>query len=326
MENLKSQREIKNFCFLIFIFAFWVFWLFNPSKAVIASEFYIESSQNEYRSGDTFIADLKIDNQKECINAIKADIKFSNDLLLALDFTKGDSVLVFWVENPFIDQDKGLISFTGGVPGGYCGGIEGDSGPGNIIGKIILKVKEKNNINSQLSEIKFLDTSEVFLNDGMGTKAKLALRGLTLRIMENAAPAIDEWQKEKSDDDTPPEPFAIEISKDPGIFEGKYFAVFSASDKQTGLDHYEIREGDGQWAQAASPYLLKDQNIKSLIEVKAVDKAGNERMADFNRLRSDDKIKINSVFGLIRVLIILSGILVFWIIIKKIIFHLADKK
>ena len=33
-----------------------------------------------------------------------------------------------------------------------------------------------------------------------------------------------------------------------------------------------------EWERAESPYLLKDQSLKSIIKVKAVDKAGNEKI------------------------------------------------
>jgi len=323
MKNSKLQREIKNFYFLIFVSAFLFFYL---PRAAVAAELYIESSKTEYHSGDTFIADLVIDNQNECINAVKADISFSNETLEALDFINGDSVLVFWVENPSVKQEQGLISFAGGVPGGYCGKVSGDSGQGNIIGKIIFKVKGKNNVNSESAEIKFLDTSEVLLNDGKGTKAGLAVRGLSLSIAGSAASVGNEWQKEISGDNIPPEKFAIEVVSDRKIFGGQYFAVFNSSDKQTGIDHYEIRENGGEWIRAESPFLLKDQSLKSLVEIKAVDKAGNERIAEFNPLKPGDKIKNNLSFGTICILIILSGAFIFWIIIKKMIRSPADRK
>lgn len=51
-----------------------------------------------------------------------------------------------------------------------------------------------------------------------------------------------------------------------------------SNDKQTGIDYYEVKEGEGNWVKTESPYLLKDQARQSVIQVKAVDKASNERI------------------------------------------------
>jgi len=73
-----------------------------------------------------------------------------------------------------------------------------------------------------------------------------------------------------------PESFKVEISQNPAIFEGKYFIVFSTTDKQSGIDYYEIKEGKKNWKIAVSPYILENQKLTSDIWVKAVDKAGNQ--------------------------------------------------
>jgi hypothetical protein len=102
-------------------------------------------------------------------------------------------------------------------------------------------------------------------------------------------------------DATPPEDFKPEISKDPAIFEGKYFLSFATADKTSGVDHYEIleepqknllgriftqnqhkteHETTQNWKVGESPYLLEDQSLKTKILVKAVDKAGNEKISE----------------------------------------------
>ena len=62
------------------------------------------------------------------------------------------------------------------------------------------------------------------------------------------------------------------------IKECGHFLIFSTTDKQTGIDCYEIKEGEKDWKKEKSPYLLEDQTLRSIIKVRAVDKAGNERI------------------------------------------------
>jgi hypothetical protein len=64
------------------------------------------------------------------------------------------------------------------------------------------------------------------------------------------------------------------------VFGGLYYIVFSTVDKQSGVDHYEVFE-NGAWEKVVSPYKLPDQSLKSEIKVKAIDKAGNERVGDY---------------------------------------------
>jgi hypothetical protein len=100
--------------------------------------------------------------------------------------------------------------------------------------------------------------------------------------------------------------------------------TFSTTDKQTGIDYYEVRETDErgnipgtreapQWTRvpANEPYVLLDQNLESLVEVRAVDKAGNERIAS---LSPDDFVPLGSrganagLIAAIGALAVLSGV------------------
>ena len=129
-------------------------------------------------------------------------------------------------------------------------------------------------------------------------------------------------------DMTPPEEFQPEIGKDPSIFEGKYFLSFATTDKTSGVDHYEIleepqrnllkriftqsrhkteHETTQNWKVGESPYLLGDQSLKTKILVKAVDKAGNEKISEIIPFKKPIPYK--------EILIILASIIIIiWII------------
>jgi hypothetical protein len=262
------------------IFAFCLLLPFSVNAAIL----YLEPSQGEYHQGDNFIVEARIDTEGECINTVKAIVGFTKETLEVKDFSTGNSILSLWLESSKIDQKEGLISFVGGIPGGFCGPLVGEPGKPNSLGKIIFRVRETDAKLERETDAKleFLEGSQVLLNDGFGTQAKLNLKGAVFTILpEKLEVPKEEWQKELSKDDISPEPFEIKISQDPSIFGGKYFIVFSTTDKQTGIDHYEVKEGKRDWKRAESPYLLEDQSLKSIIKVKAVDKAGNERIAEY---------------------------------------------
>jgi hypothetical protein len=275
-------RIVQRGSALIFAFCFLL------PLSVNAAILYLEPSQGEYHQGDTFIVEVRIDTEGECINTVKAIVAFPKEILEAKDFSTGNSILSLWLEGPKIDQKEGLISFVGGIPGGFCGPLPGEPEKPNLLGRIIFKVKEIAGGQSS-GKLNFLEGSQVLLNDGFGTPAKLTTKEAVFTILpEKAKIPKEEWQEELTKDDIPPEPFEIKISQDPSIFGGKYFIVFSTTDKQTGIDHYEVAEQRRtlrgitlNWKRVESPYLLEDQSLKSIIKVKAVDKAGNERIAEY---------------------------------------------
>ena len=258
------------------IFLIIIFSLFVP-LGVGAAVLYLEPAESDYYQGDTFIINVRINVEEECVNTIQADLKFSKDSLEVKDVSQGNSIISFWVKEPEFSNENGFISFAGGIPGGFCGLLPGDPGESNLLGRIVFQARGIAD-----AKVEFSDTSQVLLNDGLGTLANLSTRGAVLAILPGMAEMPKkEWQEALEKDKTPPEVFKIEINQDPATFEGKYFITFSTTDKQTGIDYYEVKEGRRDWQKIASPYLLENQGLKSIIKVRAADKAGNERVAQY---------------------------------------------
>jgi len=259
------------------------------SIPAFGAKLYLDSGTDEYGFGATVSFVVRLDTEDECINAISGEFSFSNNILTDGKFYYGDSLFSLWVRPPEIDQKNGKITFVGGIPGGYCGKISGDPGTEGVIGEIIFKsvgmiIGGPRNLSATVEPVA---TSQVLLNDGLGTPAKLTLEGKTIKIISNG-PKFPQHQapgelteKELKSDKTSPEPFVIELRKDSKVLDGKYFIIFSTTDKQTGVDYYEIKEGDEKWIKASSPYLLEDQRLRGVIEVRAWDKAGNYRSEQY---------------------------------------------
>ncbi len=247
----------------------------------------------------------------ECINAANIVLNFPSDVLEVKDFISGDSLFSLWVDRPNDEKikeanEKGIISFSGGLPGGYCGRVSGDPGDSNVLGAIVVSLKKP--IVFSKAGMDFSSNTEVFLNDGNGTFANISTQGMNFEISSKASgQPKDDWGRRIREDKIPPETFVIEISKDDRISDGRYFIVFSTTDKQTGIDHYEVlenkkddatswldnlvgvlrralnkQEKESSFEVAQSPHILKDQNLKSQIKVKAVDRAGNERVVEYH--------------------------------------------
>jgi len=367
-----------------FVFCF-LFFSLLPHLGQAATLYLMPQSQTVYQ-GDGFLVEIKLDTEGEEINTAQVGLTFPQNLLEAIDFSKGNSILQLFAEEPKIQ--KGEISFTGGIPKGFNGN--------GLLAKITFLAREIGR-----ARVNFKENSQVLLNDPEGKKARLnflegnykvVLRPIELPVLsspsnpdqnkwysadsfeihwkgkpgaeysyllsrdplmepdESPEELINDLKWEKMEDGiyyfqliervpgeawsdkvtyrfmidtTPPEPFEPQIGQDPKVFEGKYFLSFATVDKMSGIDYYQVLEADrggyqfgtkkkAEWKIAKSPYLLEDQSLRSVIKVKAIDKAGNERIAEI--LPPPPKLTWKDI---IIPLLILIGIGIIWWLIRK---------
>ncbi len=235
--------------------------------------------------GDVFVSTLRIDvSPGECINAVSVGIAYPADLFSLETVSRGESIFSLWLDQ-VIDKSAGQIHFIGGIPGGYCGKAVGDPGQSNIVAKVIFQYK--GNQASSPATIAMLPDTEVDLNDGHGGRAALTTLPMTVTYAATST-SRNEWIGVVNDDTFPPEEFVPEIIKDVNNPKSPYYLVFDTTDKQSGVEHYEVLEEDpnsfgfrlgsrikAKPAPATSPYLLQDQTLSSRIVVRAYDNAGN---------------------------------------------------
>ncbi len=211
------------------------------------------------------------------INAISGHINFPKEFLAVDSVNFGNSIISFWPESPH-EISTNDLSFSGIIPGGYKSKEKG------LLFSIVFKVLKEGNTSISMSDVLALK------NDGMGTKINLSLGSGNIKILGGIAGDSNNnnetFSAESliSTDTEAPETFIPLIGKDPNIFSGKYFIVFSTLDKISGVEHYDIQENvfnfinKNSWIKAESPYLLQDQDLHKYIFVRAVDKAGNTRI------------------------------------------------
>ena len=245
--------------------------------AASAASIYLDPDSGTYGPGDTFMVNVRLDNAEDCINAAHVDIEYPKDSLKAVDFSRGGSIFSIWIGDPKIDASTGVVSFEGGIPGGYCGRVQGDPAVSNILGRLVFTVI---NSGAKKAVIHPSETSSAYLNDGLGTSIKLDSHNATITLADTSVGQANAWVDEVAQDKIPPDPFIVQVESTRGLFSGRYYAVFSTVDKQSGIDHYEIFEHGG-WIKAESPHMLWDQTLSGGVKVKAVDKAGNETLGQY---------------------------------------------
>ncbi len=296
---------------------------------VEASTLYIDPGVATLGRGDAITTAVRIMPDQatgECINAVDAVITYT-DNIQPVDVSIGKSIFNIWLEQPVINKDARTITFAGGIPNGYCGRVEGDPRLTNIIAEVIFRSPGLQIGGSDHPEVKidFAPETQVLLNDGLGTRAPLTTLPATFTLSKDPGSELkDDWRLSVREDEIPPEKFSIELVRDDTTYSGKNYIVFSTTDKQTGISHYEVTEepvlefSNFKWGGTGVPwirvdntqYLLEDQSLNSIIRVKAVDKAGNEYVATYVPDESKQTLSKNALFTYL-----FSGVLVLLVIV-----------
>lgn len=322
---------------LRFLIAFILFAV--PSWALASTSLYFSPDKQEVGPNDTFSVDLLMDVADDCVNTIEGVVVFPKDLELR-DFMVGESIISIWVDAPRADEirkvnDDGVLRFSGGIPGGYCGAIAGDPGLSNLVGKLVFATPKRIEGGAKTVNLEYSAETKVYLNDGLGTIGELSMKKAEIGLSENQRVKNDSLGAQIGADNIMPEPFVVEFHRSDQMFDGKFYIIFNTVDKQTGVDHYEVleirseeeiggktkrnlvdylmgikRAANVQWKTADMPHVLEDQSLQSIVKVKAVDKAGNERVIEYvPPQQAQDEIKLASKRRIIVVLLWVGGAL-----------------
>ena len=270
--------------------------LLLPS-ATNAAALYMDPAVTTISRGDALKLSVKLDTDSaadECVNAAEGVITFSGPIA-PVDVSLGESIFSVWIEPPALNDAQDQITFAGGIPNGYCGRVDGDPSLTNTVFDIIVRADSTVAENGEplTATVSFTNQTTAYLNDGLGTLAALDTFDSTITVLPTMGTSIeDPWSAEIAADTIRPQPFSIQLERNERAFSNKYYIVFNTSDKQTGIDRYEVMEetrsqfytyswgrADAPWTEARSPYVLADQTLNSTIRVRAIDKAGNAYVA-----------------------------------------------
>ncbi len=206
-------------------------------------------------------------------NVFSGAVAYPGALLVPIAVSDGSSLVNFWVTHPEVPAKDAPIQFAGMTPGGF-------SGNNGILFSILFRTKVAGTANVSLG------TVEILRNDGEGGREPTTIHPLALIIGPKSSGGYTEPV-----DVTPPESFTAYLGTDPQLFGGRLYTAFTAVDKGSGVDRYMVAESRVpsflfpllplSWNETTSPYVLADQNQTSTVYIKAIDRAGNERLSIF---------------------------------------------
>lgn len=223
------------------------------------------------------------------VNTFAGSLVYSRNLT-PLSVSDGSSIISVWLAHPTVSSP---ISFSGFTPGGYVG-------RNGKLFSMLFRVTS-----AGTASISVADTS-ILRNDGAGSAEPVKVAPLALSILK-----VPQGGYVTPEDTDPPEPFVLAIGTSSQPFDGQSYLVFSAVDKNSGIDHYEVAESRLPWFlplvwnDTGSPYLVNDQSGVSDIFIKAVDRAHNERITVFHRthlLRPYEWVVLAMIMGVLCIL------------------------
>lgn len=249
--------------------------------SVSAARLYFQAKEGSVAVADTVAVELRLDSEGEYINAVEAVVEYPRNLLRVSEVRDGNSIVPVWIERTQDIQAHGALKLSGVFPGGYSGD--------GVLAAVAFQA-----VQAGQADLSFDDRSKVFLNTPDARTAATTFGNMQFVVVA-ADPSSSGLNTPGETpgvlllDYFPPESFSLLLGKTELAFDNQWFLSFIARDTGGGIDRYEVRERKfglgGMWREAVSPLVLHDQSLFSVIEVKAIDKTGLERMERLIPLR-----------------------------------------
>lgn len=146
---------------------------------------FIIPSKGQYRLGEIFPMKVEIENIKNSINAVQADIGFDPDKVEVVDISTKDSFANIFIQKE-INNEGGWSRLTGGLPNP---GFFGNHG---TFGTIFFRGKSPG-----LVKIGFLPSSMVLANDSRGTNILKDLPSVSYLILPEKISEEEDKEQQK---------------------------------------------------------------------------------------------------------------------------------
>jgi len=299
--NMKKSQIISKIFLSVFILV-GLFFSFEHADAA-SLKMYVTSQSDSVQIGDTILLNVYAQSDQE-INVVEGVLVVSNPADI-VSINTGGSIMSMWPKTPTIDGRR--ISFIGGTPSAVFG-------KSLKLFTVAIKPSTVNPIRISFEKV------NANLNDGKGTRVFGVGTPFEIKVLastndtNNTANRNDELGVLVSGDNTDPEPFVIELGRDSKLYDGKYFITFFATDRDSGIDYYEVtEEGFPAVRPDGNIYVLHNQSLDKKVKVKVFDHAGNSRVETFGGQPSPMWVKIIGVILLLGV----GGIAVYKFFFRK---------
>lgn len=266
-----KKNKLSNIVVALFFLIFLL-----SANDVLAAAISMEASNQRIVVGDTVFVDVNINTEGELINVIEGNIIIPEGLSLIKikDLSLSNSVLNQWVRTPSWSEKDGVISFVGGLPGGF-------KQSSVHLFRIFFTTESTGKVNFVPSDIK------AYANDGLATLVGVSIKPLTIDISQkDNLPVKNELQTLNNQDFKAPSNINVDLGQDSSLFDGQKFINISATDLESGLAYFEVKEGNREPVKTTNSYVLQNQDQLEPVIIFAFDKAGNVSKKSLSTYRS----------------------------------------
>jgi len=141
-----------------------------PAKGESAC-LYLSPSSGSFLVGSTFTVSIFLNTEGSEINLVWADLKFPPKILQVTSPTTGSSFISEWIIPPNYSNERGMVSFRGGIPGGIITSA-------GLVSSVTFRA-----VASGQAKIELSKESKVLLNDGQGTDVLTNIRGGEYQVL-----------------------------------------------------------------------------------------------------------------------------------------------
>jgi hypothetical protein len=201
------------------------------------------------------------------VNAIMAKVRYDASVLHVQSISLANSPISLWAQSPKVES-PGTITFAGAIPGGLSPELAAEV----TVFTIRFEVQKSGPASLMIEEpVIYLHTPDSQRDIVEAIPTTIAVSSMRA---SPSHPLILDF--------SPPELFTPILVSNPDLASGAYVLVFQGSDKGSGIARYYVRERWlgiwGVWQEVQNPYQIKDQRRFSIIDLKAVDGVGHERV------------------------------------------------
>ncbi|MFC1789502.1 cohesin domain-containing protein [Patescibacteria group bacterium] len=255
----------KSSLLIIFLIVFFAFPAFSYASG---ASLYLSPNEGTFFVGSTFDISVFVNTGINDVNSVRVDLKFDPKKIQIANPTTGRSFISVWVAQPTYSNIEGTASFQGGIP---SPGINTSAG---LVSTITFRAIAPGETN-----IYFMNSSRVLLNDGKGTDVLNSIsRGVyELKIPPPEGPIVfspthpdqNQWHRnnnpnfswEKEDFVTD---FSYSINNDfssipDNISEGNQTSV-SYTDLESGIWYFHVKAKKGNTWGGTSHYIVQIDN------------------------------------------------------------------
>jgi len=251
---------------------------------VLAADFKLSPTTGSYQVGDSFSMTVQLSSVAQAANAVYGAISFPTNRLQVTSVSKTGSIVNLWVQEPNYSNISGQVIFEGAI---LNPGFTGSAGR-----LVTINFKAKT---AGTATVSFSDGS-ILANDGLGTSIINGMGKATFSIAERSEeePEVKkpiekpvEKPKATTTASTDTEPPVLEVNEVKVQDSTRTRFVYSATDKESGLDHYEFQIDNGiiQVISADGHNVFDTESLKTgahVFTAVAIDKAGNRTKKQIN--------------------------------------------